>query len=208
MFVYVNDGPAPASRRLFEREAKGDPRMRYLETATWAGDWGWTPRGAGVRHLLKSAIPPDYVVMWDDDDEIFPEALAAIEAELTRKGCPDALVVPAFRIHDDLMPDPAIGMHQLQAGGVVTLNLVSRLNVCASVLETLPAGGRMRGRDFLFFDQVRNNPELRIESAEMEPVGRNDGIRPVMNLRRRLGVPRLDIERLPVLRDIRWWLRG
>ena len=208
VFVYVNDGASASSRKLFERMIQGDPRMRYMETAARTGDWGWTPRTHATRHLLESADPPDYVVMWDDDDDIFPEALEMIGAELKRTEFPDLLVVPVLGLHDKVRPDPAIEMDDLVGGDLITINFVARLDVCAGGLECLPKGGRIRGRDYSFFDRLRKDPESRIEFGEMKPIGRIDGARPLMNLRRRLGPPELGIERIPLLRDIRWWLRG
>ncbi len=146
--------------------------------------------------------------MWDDDEEIFPDALKSIDAELARTGFPDLLIVPALHLHESLLPDPALGVEQLTEGAVITINLVSKFKRGAAVLPTLPAGGRMRGRDFVYFNRFRSDPDARIELGSMQPIGRIDGLRPVMNLRQRMGVPALGIERIPVLRTVRRWLRG
>lgn len=206
-FVYVNDGPAPASRRVFESLAGSDERMRYLETSKACNDWGWTPRNEGVRQLARAASPLDYLVMWDDDDRVNPDALELIRAEIVRLGRPDFLIVPVWH-GDGLVPRDAGSVSAIGAGDVFSFNLVSRFDLAVKYLLESAGRGGLRGGDFLFFDCVRKCPGLRIELSRMKPIGVYDGLRPWINLRWKLGIPKLGVERIPVLNSVRRLLRG
>lgn len=70
--LVVGDGPRPAARAQFEREAAGHPSWVYLEHGPRPG-WGHAQRMAGLAQARGR-----YVMFINDDDGYAPGALAAI----------------------------------------------------------------------------------------------------------------------------------
>ena len=178
-----------------------------METGQEYNDWGWTPRNEAVQELARSASPPDYLVMWDDDDLVVPEALELIRDEIERCGQPALLVVPV-RQGRDAVPRKAASVEDITPGDFLSLNIVLRFDYAARFLPETTGREGCRGGDFLLLDRVRGIPGVRKVFSQMPPIGVYDGHRTMMMLRWRLGIPILGLERIPVVRAVRKWLRG
>lgn len=203
--VVVSDGPDPQARRLFDRHTDGDGRFSYAELPLRANDWGLTPRCEGVQRLAALPEPPDYVLFWDDDDAYFPHALAAVSGALSRHPGVDLLLAP---VHARLtcVPNPGMDPYTAEHHGVLTANFVVRLPVAATHLPGDPQRGE-RGTDCRFFDRVRAGRRHSIALADIPPIGRCDGLRWLVNLRWRLGIPPLGLASLPGYEPLRFLLR-
>jgi glycosyltransferase involved in cell wall biosynthesis len=74
--IVVGDGPRPAARAQFEREAAGHPNWVYLEHGPQPG-WGHAQRMAGLERARGQ-----YVMFINDDDGYAPEALATLRSAM------------------------------------------------------------------------------------------------------------------------------
>lgn len=198
VFVFVQDGPDARCKKRFLDCAAGDPRMQYLETDPWTNDWGATPWLQGVEWLQSGPRPPDYIVFWDDDNYFHPRALQDMHDALEDKGRPELLLVP-IRSGLTMRPVPGLTIDEYQAGDVDTANFVVRLDVAVDAARSAANGVPSRGCDYVLFDAIRSNPDNRIESADIDPIGIYDGLRPLMRLRWKLRIPPLNIG------DAWWW---
>lgn len=205
VMCYVQDGPDTKARDLFHLAAGRDARLHYRETPTWNRDFGVSPRLAGLEWMQQLPEPPTHVVMWDDDNVFYPGALASIARELDRLGDPDVLIVP-MHYHRRILPDPATRTGR-EVASLDTSNMVVRLPLAQAGYTATKAGGVTFGEDFTTFQHIVRDPDLRVELATCEPIGRYDGMRPLVTLRWKLGIPPLNISRTNWWRPIRRRLR-
>ncbi len=70
-FLVIGDGPQPDGAAIVA--AAGHPRIRYLETPEFKGDWGATPLDFGTIHATG-----DYLMYIGDDDTLTPGSLGFV----------------------------------------------------------------------------------------------------------------------------------
>ncbi len=196
-FVYVQDGPNSESREVFAANAKGDPRLSYLETPAWTNNWGVTPRIAGLEFLISQADQVDYAVVWDDDNAFYPEALETIVAAARKHDFPDMMLMP---VHSRLtvMPSPSADVSTMPVRDIDTATFVIRPDKALAGYKTVEANHPGRSEDVLMFETLRGRG-LRIVNVGGTPIGRYDGMRRIATLRWRLRVPEFGID------QARWW---
>lgn len=187
--VVVHDGPDPGFAHDVHRLAGRDPRITPATTPIHHGDWGIGPRIAGIRALAAEPVPPDYVVLWDDDNLFYPDALERCVAALARADLPDLLLVPIDYVHRTLPEGLRDGLPEV----VDTACLVARLDVAARLYPRVAsAGADPHVQDQTFYGLVRReSPPLRIAVAQDRPIGRYDGLRRVHTWLVRLGAGQL-----------------
>lgn len=187
--VVVHDGPEPGFAETVHRLAAQDPRIVPATTPIHHGNCGIGPRMHGIRLLAALPSPPEYVVMWDDDNLFYPDALEWCEAALERAGRPDVLLVPIDYIHRTLPEGLRDGLPEV----VDTACFVVRLDVAARVYPQVAAAGPdPHVQDQTFYGLLRReSPPLRIAVAQEQPIGRYDGLRRMHTWLVRLGAGRL-----------------
>ncbi len=187
--VVVHDGPEPGFAEAVTRLAANDSRIMPAETPIHHGDWGIGPRIAGIRGLAADASPPDYVVLWDDDNLFYPDALERCAAALERAALPDLLLVPIHYIHRTLPEGLRDGLPEV----VDTACFVVRLDVAARLYPQVAlAGADPHVQDQTFYGLLRReSPPLRIAVTQDRPIGRYDGLRRMHTWLVRLGAGKL-----------------
>ncbi len=70
-FLVIGDGPQPDGAAIVA--AAGHPKIRYLETPEFKGDWGATPLDFGTAHATG-----DYIMYIGDDDTLTPGAFGFV----------------------------------------------------------------------------------------------------------------------------------
>lgn len=199
LFGYVLDGPNPVTRDLFHQEAGLDERIQCLETSEWANDWGVTPRIHALEWFLSLPQPPDYVVMWDDDNTFYPRALETIVGELARHEFPDFLLVPIHYQRGIKIAPEVTDYRELKGGDIDTANFVVRPALALRAYRATQAMKAGYGEDFATYSHIANDPETHVAIAHCPPIGRYDGQRRLSTLRWKLGIPPLNIM------HARWW---
>lgn len=187
--VVVHDGPDGGFAHTVNRLAADDPRITPTTTPIHHGDWGVGPRTHGILALAADPTPPDYVVMWDDDNVFYPDALARCAAALQRADHPDLLLMPVDYIHRTLPEGLRDGLPDV----VDTACLVVRLDVAARLYpQVAVAGANPHIQDQTFYGIMRReSPPLRIAVAQDRPIGRYDGLRRMHTWLVQLGAGRL-----------------
>jgi glycosyltransferase involved in cell wall biosynthesis len=205
-FVLVHDGPSPETAALARRLFEDDPRCVYLETPERANDWGVSPRLAALAHLAGQESPPDYVLLWDDDNRMHRGALAAI-ADTLGDQRPDLLMVGLRRDYRVVPVETATG----ELSSVDTGNIVASFELFRSQYPRVPtAGGDLYHQDLYFYRLcVEQSPAPKIMRALDVIVGRYDGLRRLYSLRLALRIPPMTaLYKHAWYRRLRGFLRG
>ncbi len=203
--VLASDGPSTKTRALFDQHTEGDPRFSYVELAVPANDWGLAPRLRGLEVLASLPQCPDYVVFWDDDNSFSPEALTNIAGALRQNESTDLLIAPIYSQLSQL-PRPGLSFHDWKCGDVDTANFVVRLEL-ARRLYPDDAVTNLRSQDHRFFARVRAEKRHRIALADIQPIGRYDGLRWLVMLRWRLQIPPVGLDGRGWYEPLKRWLR-
>ena len=208
--LVVHDGPNPATEQLVGRFRALDPRIEYLHTATRGNDFGVTPRLEALRHTVQTN-PPDYAVLWDDDDYFVRTALESIAANLKAANYP-ALLLSPYRYRNRVIPPPGIAIGELTQGQVGTGNFAVRTPLALKVYEqiiTMKDGlsnSLMYVQDYLLIDQLRKlQPPPSMHIVRDEAIGMHDGLRRQVYLRNRLGIPPLGLLSRERISKLMFW---
>lgn len=199
--IVVHDGPDAEIERLVAGYRARDPRVEFITTPERTNDYGVGPRHEGARHAV-AAGPADYTVFWDDDNEFRPDALQGIAEAAEARGRPDCLIV-SMGWQGQVLPPKAVPLDQFVPGHVDTGNLVLRSRLALDGQAELlrrkqDSPGVIFVSDFTLYDIIRSHqPKPRIAGATEVFVGYHDGLRWGPYLRRRLGIPSLDLRRRP-----------
>lgn len=203
--VVACDGPAGRARRLFDRHSGGDPRFSLIEQPLPANDWGYTPRGNGLGFLLNLKRSPDYVLFWDDDNAFYRDALDGIRRAVLHHADADMILVP-LRVGLGQIPRPPFEATCASLHNMDNANFVMRLSALRQCYWGDDERGK-RGTDPRLFLRARAAGH-RIVLADAPPIGRYDGLRPLMSLRWRLGIPRLGFAKWRWCASLRRLLRA
>lgn len=204
----VHDGPNARARRLAEKAATRDPRIRYHELDHHVGNWGHTPRREALRRILAEEPDTDYVWFWDDDDAYSRDSVKTVSAALFYAGLPDLLLVP-FDMSPGLKPPEHIPVAELRLGSVMSSNLVMRPALAAEMYDkVLTEVGQRRGGDFALFDKIRTAGTYRICRASIPPPGSRDGHRLFHVLRTKLRIPNIGLAKWQWYRVLKYKLRS
>jgi len=203
--VVACDGPAGRARQMFDRHSGGDPRFSLIEQPLPANDWGYTPRGNGLKFLLNLDKPPDYVLFWDDDNEFHPDALEVVRRAVRHHAAAEMVLVP---VKTQLSQIPQTPFDALRANlrNMDNANFVMKLSALRQCYWGDDGRGQ-RGSDPRLFQRMRAAGH-RIVLADVPPIGRYDGLRPLMSLRWRLGIPRLGFAKWKWCAPLRRLLRA
>lgn len=214
--VVCHDGPNQKTRQLVERFGKEDSRISYIECPEASHNWGATPRLYSMKKIMEEFSDregqPDYFLFWDDDNKFFPQALENLNRALQENNLPDYALIPIESnlpaLPSELLPFLDSAPESLENYTLDSAAYVPKVQETLEELKKIEPYVCGRGDDITLFNAVRARFPGKIPILSCAPIGRYDGLRPLMELRWTLGIPPLNIHGKWWYQKIRKILRG
>ena len=174
--VIVHDGPENGTvSETVNRAARGDSRIRYLETPVHRGDMGNGPRLFGIENLAVTMPIIQYILFWDDDNQFFPDALANIDKAIQETGDPDLLLVPIKHKWRSL-PSRGLPLRAYPMSSVDTANLCVKTRAVIKHFARSQHPSDSYHQDFYFYRSICDDESTRVCLANIDTIGCYDGL--------------------------------
>jgi len=175
--MIVHDGPG--SKEVAEtvgRSAMGDSRIHYLETPVHSGDMGNGPRLFGIQNVVEIVPTIQYILLWDDDNKFFPDALVNIDKAIQQSCYPDLLIVPIKHKWRSL-PLRELPLRTCPMGNVDTANLCVKTEIAIEHYGKSRHPSDAYHGDFYFYNSICDDQSTRVCLANIDNIGCYDGLR-------------------------------